>query len=70
MQSKEPAEAPATRFAIDPLLSIGDLKEITTLRPSALYAKMKEGTFPPGVLLSKRCRRWRRSEVVAWMEAL
>lgn len=51
MQSKEPAEAPATRFAIDPLLSIGDLKEITTLRPSALYAKMKEGTFPGGFAL-------------------
>lgn len=33
---------------------------------SAIYARMKAGTFPTGRIVGKRARRWPESEVEAW----
>lgn len=45
------------------------VEQLTGLRKSTLYAKMREGTFPKSVRLSARAVAWRESEVIAWCEA-
>lgn len=57
-------------LTLDPLLSMRDLTPVVNLQPSAIYARISRGEFPAGILLSRRCRRWRRSDIAAWMESL
>lgn len=40
------------------------------LRRSALYDLIKQGRFPRPVRLTGKAVGWRRSEVVAWLNAL
>ena len=41
----------------------------TGLCRSAVYAGMKEGTFPKPVALGRRSVGWRESAVLAWMKS-
>lgn len=34
-----------------------------------IYKRVKDGTFPPPIRLSRRCSRWRLRDIVAWCEA-
>jgi len=36
---------------------------------SQVYAKVREGTFPAPVKLSRRCVVWSRNAVQAWIQA-
>lgn len=40
---------------------------ITSLSRSAIYAKIKEGTFPAGIRLGERAVGWRESDIEAWL---
>jgi predicted DNA-binding transcriptional regulator AlpA len=56
--------------ALDPLLAIREVSDVVKLQKSAIHARIAAGTFPPGILLSARCRRWKTSSVRAWLESL
>ena len=55
---------------LDPLLTLREVSQTVSLQSSAIYGRIQRGEFPPGLLLSRRCRRWRRSSIAAWLESL
>lgn len=54
----------------DKLLSFSQVKEITGLSRTTIWRYEQTNNFPQHISLSKRCIRWRESEVLAWMESL
>ncbi len=54
----------------DFLMDIRDVSRAVKLQKSAIHNRISDGTFPSGHLLSKRCRRWKASEINAWLVAL
>ncbi|TXI99092.1 MAG: AlpA family phage regulatory protein [Aquabacterium sp.] len=42
----------------------------TGLSRSTLYSKVKDGTFPAPIKLSKRCVRWHSEVIRKWVDAL
>ena len=51
------------------LLSRKELEKILGLKKSAIYAAMRERDFPAPIQLSRKCVRWRKSEVEAWIDS-
>lgn len=51
------------------ILRIGDVKNITGLSNTTLYAMMKNGEFPKPIPLSKQAKGWVSSEVNGWIQA-
>lgn len=49
------------------MLRINDVKEMTGLSRTTIYARIDEGKFPAPVRDGKRCSRWRLSEVEGYM---
>lgn len=41
----------------------------TGLKKSAIYAGMKDGTFPKAIKISSRCVAWNSRDVLDWIEA-
>ena len=54
----------------DTLLSFSQVKEITGSSRTTNWRYEQTNNFPQHISLSKRCIRWRESEVLAWMENL
>lgn len=54
-------------FSHDRLVSIKYVKEVTSLSRTRIWQLENEGKFPQGTRYSKRCCRWRESEVQAWI---
>ena len=55
---------------MDRLLKIAEVQELTGLGRSTVYKKVAAGVLPAPVRLSRRCARWRASELQAAIEAL
>ena len=51
------------------LLTIRQVKDITTLSRASIYRFMAAGRFPKSVHLSPNRRAWRLSEVLEWNES-
>lgn len=54
---------------INKILSLGEVKNLTTLSTSSIYRKIAEGTFPKQVKLSTQSVGWLESEINDWIEA-
>ena len=52
---------------IDRMLRLKEVMDCVGLGRSSIYAKMKDGTFPVPVKLSKRAVGWRASDVATWI---
>lgn len=52
------------------LLNIKTVMATTGLSRSTLYSKVKDGTFPAPIKLSKRCIRWHSEAIRKWVNAL
>ena len=52
---------------IDRLLTRQDVEARTALSRSAIYRKMREGTFPVPLQIGARAVRWPASEIEAWI---
>lgn len=50
------------------LLRMKEVEHWTGLKRSALYARIRAGSFPPPHSLSGRCSRWRADQVAIWVE--
>jgi prophage regulatory protein len=54
----------------DPLLTIRQVKQITTLSSATIYRFINAGRFPVPIKLSPHGRvAWRQSEISAWNES-
>ena len=51
------------------LLRMVQVESACGLKKSAIYQKIKEGTFPPAVALSKTHRAWRSDHIEAWISS-
>ena len=52
------------------LLDAKQVAEKIGLSVSMIYTRMKEGTFPRAKRVGKQARRWKESEVDAWINEL
>lgn len=55
---------------IERLLRISDVRHLTGLGRSTIYAKIKNEEFPQPVRVHGTCVAWKESEVGAWIAAL
>ncbi len=53
----------------DRLLKADEVAELLGISRSTFYLNIREGDFPPGVLVGAKARRWRVSEVEAWVQS-
>jgi len=51
----------------DRLLRLADVKHMTGLGRSSIYAAIQAGTFPAAVNLTAHAVAWRESEIDAWI---
>lgn len=51
------------------LLHIATVSAAIGLGSTAIYDRIRAGTFPEPVRLSARCSRWRSRDVFAWLNA-
>lgn len=54
----------------DRLLNVKEVVQITSMSKSSIYARIREGTFPPRIQLGHRTSRWKASEVQNWLNQL
>lgn len=67
---REPADAPsAPPPEAAGLLRLPEVKALTGMSRSTIYAKAARGQFPEPLRLGARFSRWRRSEVEEWLGA-
>jgi len=52
------------------VLDLAQVKDRTTFGKTAIYDRIKQGTFPAPLRLSHRCSRWREDEVNNWILGL
>ncbi|MFC3816400.1 helix-turn-helix transcriptional regulator [Lysobacter sp. GCM10012299] len=51
------------------LLKLEEVEALVGLKKSAIYQRVKEGSFPPPVSVKgTTAKRWREGEVAAWIE--
>ena len=61
------AALPQTQVAtIDRLVRLDEVRHITGLGRSLIYAGMAAGTFPRNVQIARRSVAWRLSDVLGW----
>ena len=51
------------------LLTREQVEAMLGVKKSAIYQWMRERDFPAPIRLSKKCVRWRREELEAWLAA-
>ena len=61
------SQAPAASAAPPRFLRLAEVTQLTTLQRSAVYARIKAGTFPAPRQISSRCSVWLASEIFEWM---
>ena len=54
----------------DMILRLPDVKECTGLSRSTIYLRVAQKTFPAPLSLGARAVGWKKSDVLAWLEAL
>ncbi len=51
------------------LLRLPQVESTCGLKKSAIYARIKEGTFPAPVMLGPKSVAWRSDEVTHWVDS-
>lgn len=65
--ANDTAAAQPLRQYRDRLLRLADVKHMTGLGRSSIYAAIQAGTFPAAVNLTAHAVAWRESEIDAWI---
>jgi len=50
------------------LIRLVDVQEMTGLKKSAIYKKIKDGKFPTGVQLGAKHVAWKFEEIETWID--
>ena len=53
----------------DRLLRCLEVEEITGMSRSSIYRLIRNGEFPPPVLVGPAAVRWRASDITTWLES-
>ena len=53
----------------DRLLRLPDVEQMTGIKKSTIYGRMREGKFPACVRISRRLSVWPESAVLSWVHA-
>ena len=61
--------APENNHNYCTLFRLSQVQKISGLKKSAIYLKIKEGTFPKPVRLGSKAVAWRSDELSAWVES-
>ena len=51
----------------DQLLSRSDVERLLGVSRTTFFELRRSGSFPDGILIAKRCTRWRLGDVQAWI---
>ena len=49
------------------IIRLPEVRRLTGLRSSSIYAGMTGGTFPKSILISKRAVGWLLDDILAWI---
>jgi len=52
------------------LMDVKEVMELVTLSRTTIYRKVKAGEFPAPKRLGSRTMRWKREDVLTWLESL
>ena len=52
------------------LIKLNDVKKLTQLGESTIYKLMEKGNFPLPVNLGIKVRRWRKQDIIEWINNL
>ena len=55
---------------MDRLIDIKEVTSVVGFGKNKIYQGLAQGWFPPGVLVGRRNRKWRASEIQNWIAAL
>lgn len=66
LDSPAPAPVQAPKAPADRLLRLPSVVELCAIRRSAIYERMKNGSFPACIKIG-RATAWRESQVQAWI---
>ena len=56
--------------AIAPMLTFADVMALTGFGRATIYTKMRNGSFPVAIKVSKQAVRWMPSEIDEWLASL
>lgn len=54
---------------IDPVLQLTEVLKVTSLKKTALYKMIEEGSFPRQIKLTKRRVGWKKSAIIDWIDS-
>lgn len=52
------------------LLDVKQVAGLCNIGVSTVWQLVKNGTFPKGIKLSNRCTRWKRTDIVKWINEI
>jgi len=69
MRTQNQHEMPASAGAYLPFvyLPIAVVRQAAGLSTSRIYDLIRQGEFPPGDLIGKQSRRWKSTDIAAWL---
>lgn len=50
------------------LLRLPEVEKATGLKKSAIYSRIKEGTFPAPICLGAKARAWKSDAIAHWID--
>jgi len=53
----------------DRLIGLNEVERMVGIKKSLIYRLIVTGEFPRGRIVGRRARRWRASEIQAWVHA-
>ena len=58
-----------SKSPVPELLSVKDVQELLNVSRSFIYTRMERGEFPKPLKIGPRAVRWKRADVLAWIES-
>ena len=52
----------------DGWMTVKEVCKALKISDATFYARVKDGTFPPGLAFSPKSKRWRLSDIIAWQD--
>ena len=63
-----PEPASGAEAVNDEWMTVKEVCEALKISDATFYARVKDGTFPPGFAFSAKSKRWKLSEIIAWQD--
>jgi prophage regulatory protein len=67
--SKRHSKTAQSTLALERLLPMPAVMDLTSLSKATVYRKIGDGSFPPPLKIGKSRVAWRQSDVAKWIDA-